>query len=100
MKLPRKSDYPKEISIPCKDGDTQVYKITWVKGFKDKDQLAECDPSDYVIRIKLGQTRQQLFKCFIHEILHAVEFEFPINLSHTSIYKLEEALFQLLQLNV
>lgn len=100
MKLPRKSEYPKEVSIPCKDGDIQVYKVEWVRKFKDKDTVGECDPSDHVIRIQLGQTRSEMFQCFIHEILHAIEFEFPIQLSHRNIYKLETALFQLLKLNV
>lgn len=100
MRLPPRSEYPKEITIPCKDGGTQIYSIRWVKKFKEKTTLAECDPGSYEIRIKIGQTKAELFQCFIHEVLHAIEFEFPIDLSHRNIYKLEEALFQLLRLNV
>lgn len=100
MRLPRKSEYPKELDIPCKDGTIQTYEIKWARKFKDRMQMAECDPGAHEITIKLGQTPTETFRCFIHEILHAIEFEMHIDIKHSMIYKLEEALFHLLKLNV
>lgn len=103
MKLLRMAQYPREIRIPCRDGGTQVYAVRWVskKSRKlPKDTIAHCHPGDYVIRIKRGLGRAETFKSFIHEVLHAIEFEYPIKIKHKVIYELEDAIFRLLQLNI
>jgi hypothetical protein len=96
MRLPRKRDYKKVIDVPCKDGTFQPYDVKWVKRFKRKSTLAECDPGDHTITIKLGQSRAETFRCMIHELLHAIEFECEIDIPHKMIYALEEPLALLL----
>jgi hypothetical protein len=90
-KLPGVRDYPKEVLL-----NGVVYKVRFVKKFDEDDTLGECCPSDEEIRIKLGQSRQDILKTFIHELLHMIEFEGPVELKHSIIYKLENHIYDLL----
>lgn len=102
MRVLRINQYPRELRIPTKDGDTEVYRIRWVSRrsrMMPKDTMADCNPSTRVIRIKRGLGRQETFKAFIHEVLHALDFEYPIGMKHKHIYALDDAIFQLLRLN-
>jgi hypothetical protein len=94
MKLPSIRQYPKEIHF----GD-ETYTIRFIRKFKDKDTLGECDPSEKEIRIKLGIGRKETLKTVIHELCHLLEFETPCTLHHETIYKLEDAIFELLTKN-
>lgn len=95
MKLPGQRQYPKSISF----GD-ETYKIEWVKRFADKATLGECDGSDRVIRIRRGLTREDMFRTFLHELIHLAEFEVPIDLKHKTVYLLEEAIFKFIIQNL
>ena len=91
MNPPRIRDYPKEIHF----GDDS-YKIRFVRKFKDESTMGECDPSEREIRIKQGLGRVDTLKTFLHELCHLLEFEAPCTLHHETIYKLENAIFDLL----
>lgn len=52
----------------------------------------DCDPSEKVIRIKTNQSPHTRLETFLHEILHAFEFEYEFELGHPLIEKLEVAL--------
>lgn len=92
----KRNQYPKTLHI-----GSEIYRIKFVRKFKDKSTLAECDPSDLEIRIRCGQTSEETFQCFIHEILHAlVEFENDIEIKHSLIYKLEKPLVQFIRDNI
>ncbi len=88
MKVPEIKDYPKKIYIR---GD--VYRIVFIKNLKELG-VTSTDPD--VIKIKAGMSKNETFKTFIHEVLHAMEFSWPIELSHKTVYRLEEAIFSLL----
>lgn len=91
----KRSQYPKQLVI----GDS-VYKIRFVRKFKHKDVLAECDPGDHEIRIKQGQSKDETFACLIHEVLHAlIEFEGEIDIKHKDIYLLEALLVDFFKYN-
>lgn len=73
-----------------------VYEIVWVDEFKDADTLGECRFEPKQIALKNGLKNKLEFKCFAHEVLHAVCEERGIDISHKAIYQLEEAIYYLL----
>jgi Zn-dependent peptidase ImmA (M78 family) len=88
MKLPIRSKYPKEVTI----GEA-TYKIRFVSTIqKDNNTLGLCDTSDYVIYIKRGLTPSETIYTFIHEVLHAIEAEYDVDLAHKHIYALERGI--------
>lgn len=89
----RKKDYPKSLTVK---GETYEVKFANKLG---KDILAYCDPCEREIKIKNGQTKEETLKCFIHEVLHALEFEHHIKIKHKTVYQLEEAIFRFLRDN-
>ena len=87
MKLIPQNKYPKKIHVGC-----EVYKILFVK-MKD---YGETDSGTRTIKIKKGLSPRETLRTFIHEMIHCAEFEFDIPLKHKVVYKLEEALFNML----
>ena len=75
------------------------YEVTYIDQFKDVDQLGECRQDPPQIVIKSGQTSKEELSTGIHEILHALSFDYDINLTETQVLKLEKALLNLLRLN-
>lgn len=64
------------------------------------DQLGECRPDPRQILLKNGKSPTETFKTFIHETLHAIDFETKdLKLTHKQVYKLEEAIYKVLKLN-
>lgn len=79
-------DIPKTLVI-----GNNVYDVMMVKRIAhSKDALGECDGANKEIYIVRGQGRYETLKTLIHEILHAFEFEYKLNIEHSLIYKLEE----------
>ena len=77
-----------------------TYEIVWAEVIGDKEKtMAECRYDTKQIVIKSGQSEQENWKCLIHEILHALEFEYRIPVPHKIIYLLEEAIYKLAKLN-
>ncbi len=75
------------------------YRIAWCERIEGKDTLGYCDDEAGVIYLKTGQTFEESFKTLIHELIHAFEKQYRIPLSHRSVYKLELAIFELLNQN-
>lgn len=88
MRVPKIKDYPKELFLK---GD--CYKVVFVKNLKN---LGEVDPSSHTLRIRAGMSRNETFKTFIHEVLHIIEFSWPLPIPHKLVYNLEEAIFSFL----
>jgi hypothetical protein len=77
------------------------YEIVFIESFdNDENCLGMCRHESKQILIKLGQSPTETFKTFIHELLHAISFEYPkLNLTENQVLILEDAIFRLLRLN-
>lgn len=89
MKTPR---IPARIKIKNK----VTYEVVWVDSFKDPKTLGECRFDARQIALKKGLSDKPTFKCFSHEVLHAIEYERGIELSHRAIYQMEDAIYYIL----
>lgn len=76
------------------------YEVVWTDliGGNEKT-LAECRYDSKQIVIKNGQSDTDKLKAFIHEVFHAIEFEYRIPIPHKIIYLLEHAIFKIIKLN-
>ncbi len=93
MRPPKIRQYPKSVII--KD---EEYKIRFVRKLGPKT-FGECDPETREIRIRFGQGREETLKTMIHELFHAIEFEYDLKIKHRLIHNLEEPLFLFLLSN-
>lgn len=88
VKVPAIKDYPKQIYIRG-----ESYKISFVKNL---DCLGITDSGARTIKIKAGMSPHETFRTAIHEVLHAIEFSWPVKIKHKTVYKLEKAIFDVL----
>lgn len=88
FRLPTQAQYPKKIYF-----SNEVYTIKFVKKL---DCYGETDASKKTITIKDGLAPRALLCTVLHELLHVVEFEFPLKIKHKDVYDLEKALSELL----
>jgi hypothetical protein len=75
------------------------YEIVWVDAFDDTDCLGECRFEAKQIALLKGRSDAETFETLIHEVLHAIEYEYGVKLPHKSIYALEGAVHKILKLN-
>lgn len=54
--------------------------------------LGLCDPSDKIIYLKTGLPYQLKLDTVLHEIIHAIEFEYDFEIEHRHVYILAEAM--------
>lgn len=88
--------FPKKIRVTSR----ATYKIIWVNRFlSDHEQSGECSPSPRRIYIRLGLSERERWYTLLHELLHAIEFEYGCDLGHPKINMLEKALYRILRLN-
>lgn len=88
MKLPKVSEYPKEVFIKG-----SVWKLFFKRCIdNNQDDLGLCDASEKELFIKLGQIPRERLATFIHELIHAFEEEYDFDLPHPIVYKLEKAI--------
>lgn len=88
-------DFPKQI---CINGN--MWRLYFRKMIEGKaNVLGLCCPEDKVILIKVGQKPQARLQTFFHELLHAIEFEYGVKISHKLIYKLEGPLADIVAQN-
>ena len=91
-------DYPRQIQV----GDS-VWGVRFVRRLADPSPgsitWGACDPSDQVIYIRLGQSQTERLKTFLHELLHAIEFEYGFEMPHRLIHRLEDPLVRFLMDN-
>lgn len=83
-------NYPKKLYI-----GHEVYKIKFVKKFKDSRQRGECDSGKKQITVLEGMSKRSTITTLVHEVLHAIEFEGGFPIKHKTIYGLETALYEL-----
>lgn len=88
MRLPSKKDYPKKVRL----GGTE-YKIVF-KRMKHNSGLT--DASKQTIFIDPDQDDFSMFSTLIHELIHFIEFEYPMKIKHKQVYKFEKAIMQLI----
>lgn len=89
MKLPGVKDYKTEIHI-----NDETYTIKFVKRIpgEKKDVVGLCDDTKRIIHVRSGLTKSQMFRTYLHEVLHAMDAEWEIKLTHRQVYLLEKAL--------
>ncbi len=93
MKLPTPKKYPKFINV--KDERYEIRMVTRIP--KEAKTLSGlCDGDVKIIWIRKGQAPAGLFRTFVHELLHALEFEWKIKISHKMVYQLEVAIATLM----
>lgn len=91
--LPDPKKYPRRVYVR-----DSYYKILFVEA-EDKDldgAIGICDPARQFIKIRKGMSPRETLATFIHEMAHALEFEYNIPIKHKAVYKLEKAVFNLL----
>jgi hypothetical protein len=90
MKIPHKIRIKARISY-------EVLFATEVKS--DPKCLGYCDPNTRQIILKSDQSETEMLKTFLHETLHAIEYEYTDGIPHKFIEALEEGIFKVLSLN-
>lgn len=97
MKLPKRTDYPKEALI-----HNETYEIRFVNKMSEPPtgDDGECDEINKYIRINRNLSAGETFYTFVHELLHAADQEYKIKLTHRQIYKLEKAIGDYLLTNL
>lgn len=88
MKIPKVRDYPKNLEIRG-----NIWSVKFTKQLSIA-HAGDCNPNKKLIRIRIGkhQDLHTIMRTFIHEVLHAIEFEYGFEMEHKSIEKLEEPL--------
>lgn len=83
MKIPHK--------VKIKPG--VFYEVVWVDKFDDPDQLGYCTADKRLIYIKKDLSEKESMTIFLHELLHALEFEYGLKIPHKLIYSLQDPLW-------
>lgn len=91
MKIPRK--------LLVKD---QIYEVKYVSRIPSVNDGTKgplrglCCSDKQVIYIARGISKAEKVQTFFHELLHAIEFEYDIEIDHKLVYKLEGPLAQVI----
>ena len=89
MKLPGYKQYKKEWHV---GEETYTLKfVSRIPGCKAKD-VGLCDPESRIMYVKKGLSKAMLYRTVAHELLHAIEFEYEIEIPHKLVYQLEKAI--------
>ncbi len=96
MKLPSAKKYPKFLNV--KDERYQVLMVDKIPG-EAATLSGLCDGDVKKIWIRKNQSPAGLFRTYVHEVLHALEFEWHIRIRHETIYQLEIAIAALMEDN-
>lgn len=89
----RQRDYPRQLQI-----GENLWDVVFCRRIPGEPEttLGLCDPSEARIYIRMGQSPEERMKTLIHELAHAVAFEWNVREDHAVIHKLEEPLLRLL----
>lgn len=95
-------NYPERLKI----GD-RYYRIRFVKSIRGckKSVLSKgtnvglCDEARAEILIRAELTTDEKLATLIHELIHAMEFEYQIKIPHEAVYQYEKAVFDFLCAN-
>lgn len=88
MKFPCEKDYPKVIYLRG-----TAWQIKFVKNL---GAIGLTDSEKETVFIRSGMSRNEIFRTILHELLHVIEFTWPVKIPHKLVYKLEKAIFQLI----
>jgi len=103
MKFPGYRDYRKTITI-----NKDEWQIKFCSKIPERHHgkeviLGLCADDEYIIFLKYGQTRFELFCTFIHELIHAIEHSYNFTIDrrpeHPRVYDLAEAIGQIFKDN-
>lgn len=94
MKLPPPSKYPKSMVINEED-----WRIQFVKVIEKDPTICGMAYPERIIKIKKGMSRSETMSTFIHELIHACEFEGDFDIPHKLVYRLEKLIVDLLMVN-
>lgn len=75
------------------------YEVVWVDRFDDPECGGLCHKENRMIYLLKGLSDSRTTEVFIHEVLHAMEFEWGIVMPHRVVEQLEQAIVKLLKLN-
>lgn len=76
------------------------YQVVWSEVIKDNpDIMGLAEPNEKTIYLKLGMSDTETMKTLIHEVIHAIEFEWDQPIPHKITYTLEEGIWKILKLN-
>lgn len=93
--------YPPRLRIG--DRDYRLRFVKSIRGCKKGDEkgstLGLFDPNRREILVKVGLSQDETLKTILHEVVHAIEEEYDVNLPHKHVYRLEEALFDFMCAN-
>lgn len=87
MKFPELEDYPDTIRI----GKTS-WKISFSNEVLKDDWAGYCCDESRTIYLAAGMGKKETFVTLVHELLHAMDFDFDIRIPHRVVYGLEEPL--------
>lgn len=92
----KQREYPREIIV----GDS-LWRVRFIRRIPadlemDSNDTGACCPADHTIYIKMGQTPVERFKTFVHELIHAAEYEWQIDMPHKIVEDLEEPIYRIL----
>lgn len=87
--------YPSKLKI-----GSRTYRIRFVRSIrKCPNTLGLFDPNRLEILILKEQSKDETLKTILHELVHAIEYEYEIKIAHSGVYKFEEALFDFICAN-
>lgn len=91
----------KNINIPHKIRikHNVSYEVVFVDAFDDEECRGECWKEGKQIKILNGMSNTLTASTLIHEMIHALEFEFDLHIPHSLTYLLEKAILKVLKLN-
>ena len=89
--------YPKHIYVRGTQWDIKFCRKT--PDTYPGEGVGLCDPETKTIYIKYKQPPRETFLTFIHELLHAIEDEYEVEIGHPIIEPLEYAVANLLENN-
>jgi hypothetical protein len=96
IRYPRPSEYPEKIEVL----PGVFYHISFHKVIlRDRNCHGSCNDTNRRIRLRLGQSNRALLETFVHELLHAIEFELKLKIPHKSLDEVATALVRVLALN-
>lgn len=83
--------FPKQVTV----GDS-IWRIVFVRKVRlvknPENVMAATCAETQTIEIVYGLSRKELLETFLHEVMHAIEYEYDINIPHDVIYKMEPGL--------
>ena len=75
------------------------YEVLVLAGYVNKKDLGLCDSEKKQILISMKDGKREAERTFIHEVFHAIEFEYDLHIPHALIRILEIPIWKILKLN-